>query len=84
LHARYSQEIAAFALVTSKTLVNRRSNKVVNIASTKMMKKIFVSPFSLRHFAGLFLTEILPAPKYRVEQQKARGNLSPRAANCAR
>ena len=41
MHARHSQEIAAFALVTSKTLVNRRSNIVVNIASTKMMKKIF-------------------------------------------
>jgi hypothetical protein len=40
LHARYTQGFAELASVTSKALVNKRSNKVVNIASTKMMKKI--------------------------------------------
>jgi hypothetical protein len=40
LPARYTQGIAAFARITSKALVNSRWNKVVNIASTKMMKKI--------------------------------------------
>jgi len=40
LQARYTQEFAAFAPITSKALVNSRWNKVVNIASTKMMKKI--------------------------------------------
>jgi hypothetical protein len=44
LQARYTQEFAAFALITSKALVNSRWNKVVNIASTKMMKKIFAVP----------------------------------------
>ncbi|MEI9925960.1 MAG: hypothetical protein WDN50_23420 [Bradyrhizobium sp.] len=39
--ARYTQGIAAFARITSKVLVNGDSNKVVNIASTKMMKKVF-------------------------------------------
>jgi hypothetical protein len=37
MRAGYTQAIAGFAPVTSKTLVNSRSNKVVNIASTKMM-----------------------------------------------
>jgi hypothetical protein len=41
LQAHYTQEIAASAPLTSKVLVNSRWNKVVNIASTKMMKKIF-------------------------------------------
>jgi hypothetical protein len=41
LQPRYTQEFAAFALITSKALVNSRWNKVVNIASTKMMKKVF-------------------------------------------
>jgi hypothetical protein len=40
LQARYRQEFAAFAPITSKALVNGRWNKVVNIASTEMMKKI--------------------------------------------
>jgi hypothetical protein len=40
LPARYTQGIAAFAQITSKVLVNGGSNKVVNIASTKMMKKV--------------------------------------------
>jgi hypothetical protein len=37
LLARHRQEIAGFAPVTLETLVNGNSNKVVNIASTKMM-----------------------------------------------
>ena len=37
----YTQAGAAVCPIRSKTLVNRRSNKVVNIASTKMMKRIF-------------------------------------------
>jgi len=41
LQVRYVQEFAAFATITLKALVNSRWNKVVNIASTKMMKKIF-------------------------------------------
>jgi hypothetical protein len=47
LPARYTQGIAAFARITSKVLVNGDSNKVVNIASTKMMKKVFTP--SSRH-----------------------------------
>ena len=37
----YMQGIEVFALRPSKFLVNRRSNEVVNIASTEMMKKLF-------------------------------------------
>ena len=37
----YTQAFEAFALAASKLLVNERSNEVVNIASTKMMKKLF-------------------------------------------
>ena len=37
----YTQGIEVFAFAPSKLLVNRRSNEVVNIASTKMMKKLF-------------------------------------------
>jgi hypothetical protein len=37
----YTQAIAQLCPITSKTLVNRHSNKVVNIASTKLMKRIF-------------------------------------------
>jgi hypothetical protein len=40
LQARYTQENLGFAPVTSKTLVNGGSNKLVNIASTKMMKRM--------------------------------------------
>jgi hypothetical protein len=39
LQARYTQGPLGFAPLTSKSLVNSRSNKVVNIRSTKMMKK---------------------------------------------
>src|ERR1019366_361755 len=39
MRGRYRQEIVAVCAITSKTLVNRRSSKVVNIASTKMMRK---------------------------------------------
>jgi hypothetical protein len=39
MRASYTQGIAAFCAFTSKTLVNSRSNKVVNIASTTMMKR---------------------------------------------
>jgi hypothetical protein len=39
----YTQGIEVFAFAPSKLLVNRRSNEVVNIASTKMMKKLFPS-----------------------------------------
>ena len=37
----HTQAIAQVCLITSKSLVNRHSNKVVNIASTKMMNGIF-------------------------------------------
>jgi hypothetical protein len=40
LQARHRQEIAGLCAITSKTLVNGRSNKVVNIWSTKMMTEI--------------------------------------------
>jgi hypothetical protein len=54
LQAHYTQEIAASAPLTSKVLVNSRWNKVVNIASTKMMKKIFaVHEFSCPDIAEL-------------------------------
>jgi hypothetical protein len=42
MRAGYTQANAGAGAITSKTLVNRRSNKVVNIASTKMLKKILV------------------------------------------
>ena len=46
----YTQAFAMFAFEASKLLVNRGSNEVVNIASTEMMKKIFLRvPVSLRH-----------------------------------
>ena len=41
MQARYTQQPLGFAPFTSKTLVNSRSNKVVNIASTKMMKEFW-------------------------------------------
>jgi hypothetical protein len=41
MHASYTQAIAAFCALTSKRLVNSGSNKVVNIASTEMMKRKF-------------------------------------------
>ena len=37
----YTQGIAMLGREMSKLLVNRRSNEVVNIASTEMMKKLF-------------------------------------------
>jgi hypothetical protein len=37
----YTQAFEAFAFAASKLLVNSRSNEVVNIASTKVMKKLF-------------------------------------------
>ena len=39
----YMQGLEAFAFASSKLLVNGRSNEVVNIASTKMLKKLFTS-----------------------------------------
>jgi hypothetical protein len=39
----YTQAFEAFAFAASKLLVNERSNEVVNIASTKMMKKLLPS-----------------------------------------
>jgi hypothetical protein len=48
----YTQVSAAFAFAASKLLVNGRSNEVVNIASTKMMKKLFAgSVFMTAFFA---------------------------------
>ncbi|SIO63772.1 hypothetical protein SAMN05443247_09956 [Bradyrhizobium erythrophlei] len=44
MHARYTQEATAIPLVSSKALVNGRSMKVVNIRSTKMMKKFSKFP----------------------------------------
>ena len=44
----YMQGFEVFAPRLSKFLVNRRSNEVVNIASTKMMKKLFAGSASLR------------------------------------
>ena len=43
----YMQGFEVFAREASELLVNRRSNEVVNIASTEMMKKWIVS--SIRH-----------------------------------
>jgi|GEM_PF-6673274 len=43
----YTQGFTAFAFEASKLLVNRRSNEVVNIASTKMMKKLFAGSIVL-------------------------------------
>jgi hypothetical protein len=40
MQRRYTQAMLAFAPARSKSLVNGGSNKVVNIASTKMMKKV--------------------------------------------
>jgi hypothetical protein len=37
----YTQGLAAFAVAASKLLVNERWNEVVNIASTKTVKKLF-------------------------------------------
>jgi hypothetical protein len=37
----YTQAALGFSQAASKGLVNGRSNKMVNIASTKMMKKNF-------------------------------------------
>jgi hypothetical protein len=55
LQARYTQGFAVFAPITSKALVNSHWNKVVNIASTKMLKKIFgmmIAP-SRRHSGAM-------------------------------
>jgi len=41
MRAGYTQANAGVGAITSKTLVNGRWSKVVNIASTKMMKKVF-------------------------------------------
>jgi hypothetical protein len=41
VRAGYTQANAGIYVITSKALVNGHSNKVVNIASTKMMKKVF-------------------------------------------
>jgi hypothetical protein len=41
MRARYTQANAGVRAVTAKALVNGCSNKVVNIASTKLMKKVF-------------------------------------------
>ena len=39
MRAGHTQAIAGFARKASKTLVNGHSNKVVNIASTEMVKR---------------------------------------------
>jgi hypothetical protein len=49
MRAGYTQADPPAGAITSKALVNGRSNKVVNIASTKMMK-IFVTSFRVRSF----------------------------------
>jgi hypothetical protein len=41
----YMQGFEAFALPPSKLLVNKRSNEVVNITSTKMVKELFAGSF---------------------------------------
>jgi hypothetical protein len=41
MRGSYTQEIAEIAAITSKSLVNARPNEVVNMASTKMMKRKF-------------------------------------------
>jgi hypothetical protein len=43
----YRQALAVFAFAASKLLVNSRSNEVVNIASTKMMKKLLAVELGL-------------------------------------
>jgi hypothetical protein len=49
MQSGYTQVSGAFAFAASKLLVNGRSNEVVNIASTKMMKKFFAGSVFLRH-----------------------------------
>jgi hypothetical protein len=41
LQPRYTQVLARDAADTSKTLVNSRSNEIVNIRSTKLVKEFF-------------------------------------------
>jgi len=53
--------------ITSKRLVNRRSNKVVNIASTKMMKR-------LTTFCWFELRDHLAAPHPYVNCERNRSN----------
>jgi hypothetical protein len=54
MRASYTQGIAGVCAFTSKTLVNSRSNKVVNIASTKMMRvKFWFKSMSAGFFATL-------------------------------
>jgi hypothetical protein len=45
----HTQASAAFAFERLKFLVNGGANEVVNIASTKMMKKLFAGSVSIRH-----------------------------------
>jgi hypothetical protein len=49
MQSGYTQVSGAFAFAASKLLVNGRSSEVVNIASTKMMKKFFAGSVFLRH-----------------------------------
>jgi len=48
LHASYTQDITRIRLGASEVLVNGRTMKVVNIPSTKMMKKV-TRKFLARH-----------------------------------
>jgi hypothetical protein len=40
MRRRYTQELAGFVPLLSKALVNSGSSKLVNIASTKMVKEV--------------------------------------------
>jgi hypothetical protein len=56
----YTQVSGAFAFAASKLLVNGRSNEVVNIASTKMMKKFsWLVPYSSSLRGALATTLVL-------------------------
>jgi hypothetical protein len=48
----YTQDAAVVSQPQSKRLVNERSNKVVNIASTKMVKRILAAWRCTRRYAA--------------------------------
>jgi hypothetical protein len=68
------------APITSKTLVNSRSSKVVNIASMKLMKKIFAGPDRARIVPG----RIVPGNVTKMLTAKATGNFHRRHSRAMR
>jgi hypothetical protein len=59
---------------TSKTLVNSRFSKVVNIASMKLMKKIFAGTDR----AGIIPGQIVPGNAMKMRTPKATANFHQR------